>query len=109
MQFINLIEESKEYAKTSSISDLLEYIMTKSGLKDDIRTDGNEERIENLNELMQSISLYEQTHAEENISLVTYLQDIALYTNLDYKEDRDTIKLMTIHQQRDWNFPLFLL
>jgi Superfamily I DNA and RNA helicases len=105
LQFINLIEESKEYAKTSSISDLLEYIMTKSGLKDDIRTDGNEERIENLNELMQSISLYEQTHAEENISLVTYLQDIALYTNLDYKEDRDTIKLMTIHQAKGLEFP----
>lgn len=105
LQFINLIEESKEYAKTSTISDLLEFIMIKSGLKDTLRTDGNEERIENLNELMQSISLYEQTHAEENISLATYLQDIALYTNLDYKEDKETLKLMTVHQAKGLEFP----
>lgn len=105
IQFIELIEESKEYAKTSTISDLLEHIMTKSGLKDDIRTDGDEDRLENINELMQSISLYEETHADEDVSLITYLQDIALYTNIDYKEDKVTIKLMTIHQAKGLEFP----
>ncbi len=35
----------------------------------------------------------------------TYLQDIALYTNADYKEDGETVKLMTIHQAKGLEFP----
>jgi len=103
--FVRLIEESREYSKVFSISDLLDFVLKESGLKDMYRLDGDQDRIENIDELMHSITLYEETNKEEeHISLVDYLQDIALYTNLDYKEDGGTIKLMTIHQAKGLEF-----
>ena len=39
------------------------------------------------------------------MSLDTYLQDIALYTNADYKKDANKVKLMTIHQSKGLEFP----
>lgn len=104
-KFIKLIEESREFSAISSISELLEYVLTGSGLKKELRDDGEEERLENIAELIDSIRYYEEVNKEEDITLETYLQDIALYTNADYKKDADTIKLMTIHQAKGLEFP----
>ena len=56
--------------------------------------------------MKHSIIEYERINAdEEEINLNTYLQDIALYTNADYKNDGETVKLMTIHQAKGLEFP----
>ncbi len=105
--FINLIEECKVFKEYSSISELLEYILKESGLWNLYRTDGDEDRLENIRELISSVKHYEEANAEEEtISLETYLQDIALYTNADYKNGKgDTVKLMTVHQAKGLEFP----
>jgi DNA helicase-2/ATP-dependent DNA helicase PcrA len=49
--------------------------------------------------------MYEEEHKEDEISLETYLQDIALYTNLDNDRSRNNVKVMTIHQSKGLEFP----
>ncbi|MCQ2147230.1 MAG: ATP-dependent helicase, partial [Bacteroidales bacterium] len=105
VEFVELIEDLIEYAKTSSISDLLNRALDKSGLKQMLRDDQDEDRLENIDELLSSIQFYEEVHKEDEISLETYLQDIALYTNQDYRKDTPTIKMMTIHQAKGLEFP----
>ena len=74
-----------------------------------IRTDADTERLENLEELLSSIKNYEQINQNDEISIDTYLQDIALYTNADYKNDESTVKLMTIHQAKGLEFPVVFI
>lgn len=104
--FLSLFENANELRKTSSISDIFDYMLTESGLKEELRFTVEEERLENVAELASSIKYYEEINEnEEDVSLDTYLQDIALYTNADYKKDSSSIKLMTIHQAKGLEFP----
>lgn len=100
-----MIDKLKEKKVKESISDLLYEVLGLSGLNDLYRNDGDEERIENINELINSIRYYEQTNINEEVTLDMYLQDIALFTNSDYNKDQETIKLMTIHQSKGLEFP----
>lgn len=103
--FVQLINDCIEARKNTKISDLLEYLLLESGLKDLLREDEDEDRLENVQELVSSILHYEKVNENEEISLDTYLQDIALYTNADYKDDGETVKLMTVHQSKGLEFP----
>ena len=104
-EFVNLIDECKERSASEPISELLDFVIRKSGYFEELRSDGDEERLENYYELVKSIRYYEEANREEEISLQTYLQDISLYTNADYRQDTDTVKLMTIHQAKGLEFP----
>ena len=70
-----------------------------------VREDQDEETLENIDELMHSVKFYEESHNEFDVTLSDYLQDIALYTNQDYRKDNLSIKLMTIHQAKGLEFP----
>lgn len=98
------------------VSDILEGLLADSGLKEAIRTDVDEDRLQNINELLGSVKLYEQTHADDLppvdadgevtlSALDLYLQDVALYTNADYRKDSHCVRLMTIHQAKGLEFP----
>lgn len=103
--FIAFIDDVATLKNTWTISNLLDYILKKTGVMRDLREDPKAERLENVQELLNSIRYYEQVNENEEISLTTYLQDIALYTNADYKEETKAIKLMTIHQAKGLEFP----
>ncbi|MCQ2374677.1 MAG: ATP-dependent helicase [Salinivirgaceae bacterium] len=106
IDFVNKIEEYQALASKLSISDLLDHILLNTGYKQMLREDKDDERLENLEELMSSIKLYEQDHKEDDVTLNSYLQDIALYTNLDRSTaNQSCIKLMTIHQSKGLEFP----
>ena len=104
-RFIELIDNARALSESMSISNLLEYVLANSGLNELYRTDEEEERLENLNELIQSIKTYQEDHKEDEISLITYLQEVALYTNLDYAKSKNHVKIMTIHQSKGLEFP----
>jgi len=104
-EFVSLIEKGKELVSTSRISDIMNWMLDNSLLKKNLREDQDEERLENIDELIQSVKRYEKSHAEEEPTLENYLQDIALYTNTDHKKDNSTLKLMTIHQAKGLEFP----
>lgn len=105
-QFVDLITECQRTHMEMALTDLVNDVLRRSGLKDELRNDEDEDRLENVNELSSSIRLYENEHRhDEDFSLINYLQDIALYTNADYREDSSTVKLMTIHQAKGLEFP----
>jgi len=105
IDFIEMIERAKTMVGTYRISDILQFLLEQSKLIESIRLDGDEDRLQNIEELMQSVKNYENSNSnEETVNLDEYLQDIALYTNVDYKEDSKVVKLMTIHQSKGMEF-----
>ena len=102
--FVELIEDVRSSVDGSLISELVEDLMTRSGLTDLIRNDEEEERLENVKELINDIRNYEADHVDD-LSLSNYLQDIALYTNVDMRNDSDVVRLMTMHQAKGLEFP----
>ena len=104
--FARLILDARKTAGEKTISALLEDLLEASGLLAEYRTDTEEERLENLQELVKSVRLYEEENKNEDYTVDTYLQDIALYTNADYRKDDDKVKLMTVHQAKGLEFTL---
>lgn len=103
--FIALIEECRSGKDSSLVSAMMEYILEKTGLKKEYRDDNDEQRLENITELLNSIRMYEQDNFDVDNMLDTYLQDIALYTNADYRKETNKAKLMTVHQSKGLEFP----
>jgi len=104
-KFIDFIDTARTLAEGMSISNLMEFVLANSGLNELYRNDEEEERLENLNELVQSIKTYESDHKEDEVSLEGYLQDVALYTNVDNDRSKNHVKVMTIHQSKGLEFP----
>lgn len=103
-EFVEAIEECRAAEAGSSIVDLLDRVLITSGLKEAIRLDGDEDRLENLQELLDSIAYYEAQRKEDGVRLADYLQDVALYTNADYRPDDEAVRLMTVHQAKGLEF-----
>lgn len=104
-EFLALIEMWRKLAEERSISDLMNIILDKSGLKKMLREDQDEDRLENVDELVKSIRFYEESHGGLEIKLSDYLQDIALYSNADFRKESAVVRLMTIHQAKGLEFP----
>ena len=106
-KFMETVLEARRQMGQRSVSALLELLLEESGLLEMYRVDTEEERLENLQELLKSVRLYEEENRnEEDLGAVRYLQDIALYTNADYRKEDDKVRLMTVHQAKGLEFPL---
>ncbi len=104
-EFVQLIDECKSDIGKKTIFDILEYLLRETGYTDLLRKDEDQDRIDNLNELLASINYYQETHEENQTNVDEYLQDIALYTNMDFRKEDPSVKLMTIHQAKGLEFP----
>lgn len=102
--FVDIIENFSKTYKEKSLSDLVTELMAATGYEAMLRQAGEQERLDNLAELKQSIDEYEKTSGEEN-TLEEYLQSIALYTNNDREKDKDSVTMMTIHTAKGLEFP----
>ncbi len=106
LKFIRLIEEARLNASVMSVSELTDWVMTISGLSDLYRTDEEEERLENIAELINSMKEFEKGRIDDgDTDLTSYLQEISLYTNTDRTLDSDKVRMMTIHQSKGLEFP----
>ena len=73
-----------------------------------LRTEGGQERLDNLAELKQSVYEFETTCGEET-TLEHYLSHIALFTNNDAEDHKDKVKMMTVHAAKGLEFPCVFL
>lgn len=104
VEFLNLFNKFKESAKVTAVSDLVKEILDESGLTSLYRIDGDEERLDNIKEFINSIIFLENENGEV-FNLIDYLQEIALYTDMDLKDENDEkVKLMTIHTSKGLEF-----
>ncbi len=108
-QFVDLIERfSSDYA-ARPVSEVLSAILDESGYETALRTEGSQERLDNLAELKQSIYIYESTCGEET-TLEDYLRHAALFGNSDADGGTgDKVRLMTVHTAKGLEFPYVFL
>ena len=106
--FIDLIEHFAGTYSKMQISELFSHVMNKSGYELALRTEGSQERLDNLAELKQSIYEYETSCGEE-CTLENYLAHAALYTNADVTSSKNAVRLMTIHTAKGLEFPVVFI
>ena len=106
--FVALIEQFATDYDGRPVSEVLAALLDASGYERMLRTEGSQERLDNLAELKQSIYLFETTCGEE-VTLPYYLAHVALFTNADLDDAEDKVKLMTIHAAKGLEFPYVFL
>ena len=108
LQFIVLIEELAQLLEDGiSLPDFYDLVMEKTGYISMLEckpTEENKTRLENIRELKSSINAYVQN--AEVPTLAGFLEEIALYTDLEtYHEGDDAVVMMTIHSAKGLEFP----
>ncbi len=103
-KFISLIEKFSTGYENHAVSELLSDLLNESGYEKTLRTEGSQERLDNLAELKQSVYEFETSCGEE-CTLEYYLNHVALFTNSDSSDRGDKVKLMTIHTAKGLEFP----
>ena len=107
--FVRLVEDFSARWEGQPVSEVLTALLHESGYEEMLRTEGSQERLDNLAELKQSVYEFETSCGEE-ATLPHYLAHVALYTNSDLSEQGDRVKLMTVHAAKGLEFPhVFLL
>ena len=106
--FVSLIEAFAAGYEGRPISEVLSAVLNESGYEKMLRTEGSQERLDNLAELKQSVYEYETTCGEET-TLEHYLAHIALFSNSDTGDQGDKVKLMTVHAAKGLEFPYVFL
>ena len=107
-EFVKLIREFSASSPGRAVSEVLSDILDKSGYEKMLRTEGSQERLDDLAELRQAVFEYETTCGEE-VTLEHYLDHIALFTNQDTGDKGDRVRMMTIHTAKGLEFPYVFL
>ena len=103
-QFISMIERFRSIYHTMTVTDLLAAVLKESGYEELLQAQGDEDRLNNLAELKQSIYDYEVS-AGEDISLQDYLDHVSFLSNEDRGDSKDMVRLMTAHAAKGLEFP----
>lgn len=106
--FIDLVEYFSAGCHDQRISEVLSDILDKSGYERMLRTEGSQERLDNLAELKQSVLEYETSCGEE-AAIEDYLNHVAMYTNSDVEDKHDKVKMMTVHASKGLEFEYVFL
>lgn len=107
-RLLDLIEGFSRTYQDVPISELLNSLLEQSGYEAMLRTEGSQERLDNLAEFKQSVYEYETASGEE-CTLENYLSHVALLTNTDTASGRNAVKLMTVHTAKGLEFPYVFL
>lgn len=103
-QLLALVERFRGQFEGRAVSDVMAAVLNESGYDRMLRTEGSQERLDNVAELKQSIYEFETTCGEE-VTLEHYLSHVALLTNADAMDGAaDKVKLMTIHAAKGLEF-----
>jgi len=102
-KFIQTVEKMRERAETEQVSELLQGIMVETGYEKYVRESGEMERLDNVSELMRSIVTLE-TEYGETLTLPLFLREISLNKDSDASDEKDSVKIMTIHIAKGLEF-----
>ena len=107
-EFVALIEKYASSYAERTISEVLTSILHESGYEKLLRTEGAQDRLDNLAELKQAVFSFE-TSAGEDTDLEAYLKSVAMLSNMDIADSHDRVKLMTVHTAKGLEFPYVFL
>lgn len=103
-EYINLIQKYRRLQAEMKLSELLPAMLNDSGYKKYLEGMGDQERLDNLAELIQSVTEFELTSGEE-CSASDYLERVAIFTRNDVGDKRSTVAMMTLHNSKGMEFP----
>ena len=116
MDFTTLIQSFQTLVSKMSAFELAKHITDTIGLIKVLKEEDNAEsimRIQNIEELLNAIMEFSDKQVDEvtgeqiSVSLPKFMEDVALLTDQDKKDDKDSdvVTLMTIHSAKGLEFP----
>lgn len=104
--FKNIIEDLKKKAADNSLTDLVDYVLNNSGMRQDLANEKSIEadiRLENLEEFKSITRGFEERSGV--ISLEDFLMQVSLVSNSeDVKDEFEKVSLMTMHAAKGLEF-----
>ena len=104
--FVTMIRAFRGKKEFYSLEELVKDVLDSTGYIKDLQESGEEdaeERIENINELISKVVIYEETAEEPTLS--GFLEEVALVADIDRMEDNpDRVLLLTLHAAKGLEF-----
>lgn len=111
LEFKNIILELQQDALNLSLTELIDVVLEKSGLKKELENEkslDSELRIENLMEFKSITASYEARTGSVNLN--DFLEEISLIADIsEHKDDDNVITLMTLHSAKGLEFPVVFI
>lgn len=106
LEFKKIIEEIKEASKDLSLTELIDLILDKTKIKEELEQEKTLEsdiRIENLEEFKSITKNFEENYGI--ISLEAFLEEISLVADIEeHNLNNDLVTLMTVHSAKGLEF-----
>ncbi|MGE5456358.1 MAG: ATP-dependent helicase [Ignavibacteriales bacterium] len=106
MEFKKIINELIELKESSSLTELVDYVLEKTGMKMELiaeNTLDSEVRLENLEEFKSITKNFEERNGI--ISLEEFLTEISLVSDIEeHKNNNEVVTLMTVHSAKGLEF-----
>jgi len=111
LQFKEIIEYLRTFAKNNTLTNLIEEILNKSGMKEELKSEKSIEadiRLENLEEFKSISRSFEEVKGI--ISLEDFLMELALVNDVNEQtENKEQINLMTAHSVKGLEFNIVFI
>lgn len=115
-EFTTMIQSFQTQIEKMTAFELAKHITSTIGLLKVLKEEGTpeaESRVQNVEELLNAIMEFSDKQVDEvtgeqmTVSLTKFMQDVALLTDQDQKEDEnaDLVTMMTIHSAKGLEFP----
>lgn len=109
LEFVVMIESIKAKLESLDVFEITKDVLKQSGLYNLYKNDESMEgvnRIQNIEELLNGIKDFVENNDKNQVSVSTFLQDVALATDQDNESnDNNKVALMTIHLAKGLEFP----
>src|SRR5574344_494479 len=109
--FKELIKDMEKYAQNSSLSELIDYVLDKSGIKKELESTKsleNELRLDNLMEFKSITASFEERTG--SINLEDFLAEVSLVADMsEHRDTENAVTLMTIHSAKGLEFDCVFL
>ena len=109
LEFVVMIESIKAKLESLDVFEITKEVLKQSGLYNLYKNDESMEgvnRIQNIEELLNGIKDFVENNDKNQVSVSTFLQDVALATEQDNESnDNNKVALMTIHLAKGLEFP----
>ena len=106
LEFKKLIEELTKESENLSLTELIDNILEKSGMKKEYSSSKlleDEIRLENLNEFKSITKSYEEEYGSATLS--DFLDEISLVSDMsEHQEGNDRVSLITVHSVKGLEF-----
>ncbi|MBQ8901906.1 MAG: UvrD-helicase domain-containing protein [Bacilli bacterium] len=111
LEFKKIIEELSKEAENLSLTELIDAVLEKSGMKDELEKEKNldsELRIDNLMEFRSITENYQNVTG--SVNLEDFLDEISLIADIsEHQNQDDAITLMTLHSAKGLEFKVVFM